>query len=221
MGIHDYISFNSNEEYERSIFQFVQMAGEMTIKDAKQQLDQVVDRVFPKNRLLTYKCGGRNRSGSTLYAFDTGFRFQNGQERIFAYTLKNTRRDEEKPKNYYGMFIERETMLRDNIRSRTNRWHIGDIVFDSMEEMNALLSRLAEEALYENWTFSNYTSRVHHPILKNYLENTYFQLVHQRKTYVNEQEEKLLFKKSCPEFFLQVCGCEQKSGTAAAKDTDV
>ena len=59
MSIHDYISFNSNEEYERSIFQFVQMAGEMTIKDAKQQLDQVIDRVFSKNRLLTYKCGGR------------------------------------------------------------------------------------------------------------------------------------------------------------------
>ena len=47
----------------------------------------------------------------------------------------------------------------DTVRSRTSRWHIGDIVFDSIEDMNALLSRLAEEALYENWTFSNYTSR--------------------------------------------------------------
>lgn len=98
MSIHDYISFNSNEEYERSIFQFVQMAGGMTIKDAKQHLDQVIDRTFSKNRFLTYKCSSRNRSGNTLYAFDTGFRFQHGQERIFAYTLKNTRRDEENPK---------------------------------------------------------------------------------------------------------------------------
>ena len=193
MSIHDYISFNSNEEYERSIFQFVQMAGGMTIKDAKQHLDQVIDRTFSKNRFLTYKCSSRNRSGNTLYAFDTGFRFQHGQERIFAYTLKNTRRDEENPKTYYGLFMERETMLRDTVRSRTSRWHIGDIVFDSIEDMNALLSRLAEEALYENWTFSNYTSKVSHPILKNYLENTYFQLVHQRKTFVNEEEEKLLF----------------------------
>ena len=87
MSIHDYISFNSNEEYERSIFQFVQMAGGMTIKDAKQHLDQVIDRTFSKNRFLTYKCSSRNRSGNTLYAFDTGFRFQHGQERIFAYTL--------------------------------------------------------------------------------------------------------------------------------------
>ncbi len=32
MSIHDYISFNSNEDIRRSIFQFVQMAGGMTIR---------------------------------------------------------------------------------------------------------------------------------------------------------------------------------------------
>lgn len=193
MGIHDTISFHSNEEYERSVFQFVQMAGDMTIREAKQQLDQIVDRAFVKNRLLTYKYNNRGRGGNVMYAFDTGFCFQHGRERIFAYTLKNTRKDESNPLDYYGLFIERETMLRDEIRDRTSRWHIGDIVFDNIDGMNDLLGRLAEEALYENWTFTNYPSKVSHPILKNYLENTYFQLVHQGKVFVNEDEEKMLF----------------------------
>ena len=117
MNIHDYISFNSNEEYERSILQLVQMAGDMTIKDAKQHMDQLIGRVFSKNRYLTYKYNSRSRTGNALFAFDTGFRFQHGRERIFAYTLKNTRRDEDGSKNFYGLFIQRETMLRDEIRS--------------------------------------------------------------------------------------------------------
>lgn len=191
MSVLDYICFNSHEEYERSVFQFVQTVGGMTIKDAKQQLDQVADRAFSKNRFLVYKCSGRGRGSNTRYVFDTGFKFQRSRERIFAYTLKNTRK-EENSKEYYGLFIERETMLRDDIRSCTNRWHIGDIIFDTIEEMNDLLHRLAEEALYENWAFSNYPSKVSHPILKNYLENTYFQLVHQGKVYINEDEEKML-----------------------------
>lgn len=192
MSIHDYICFNSNEEYERSIFQFVQMAGDMTIKDAKNHIDHIIDRTFSKKRFLVYKYNSRNRAGNAYYAFDTGFRFQHGKERIFAYTLKNTRRDEN-PKEFYGLFIVRETMLRDEIRARQNRWHIGDIVFDSIDSMNELLGKLAEEALYENWTFTNYQSKVNHPILKNYLENTYFQLVHQGKLYINKKEEKMLF----------------------------
>jgi len=183
LSIHDYISFHSNEEYERSIFQFVQMAGEMTIRDAKQRIDQLIDRTFSKKRFLTYKYNSRNRGGNAMYVFDTGFRFQKGRERIFAYTLKNTRH-EENQKEYYGLFIKRETMMRDEISSRLNRWHIGDIIFDAAEGMNDLLGRLADEALYENWTFSNYQSSVSHPILKNYLENTYFQLVHQGKIYI-------------------------------------
>ena len=193
MNIHDYISFNSNEEYERSILQLVQMAGDMTIKDAKQHMDQLIGRVFSKNRYLTYKYNSRSRTGNALFAFDTGFRFQHGRERIFAYTLKNTRRDEDGSKNFYGLFIQRETMLRDEIRSRQNRWHIGDIVFDSIESMNDLLGRLADEAHYENRTFTIYPSKVSHPILKNYLENTFYQLVHQGKIFINEDEEKMLF----------------------------
>lgn len=191
MSIQDYICFNSNEEYERSVFQFVQMVGDMTIKDAKHRIDQVVDHTFSKNRFLTYKYNSRGRAGNALYAFDTGFRFQGAGERVFAYTLKNTRKDEN-PKEYYGLFFERETMLRDDIRSRTNRWHIGDVVFETIEDMNDLLARLADEALYENWKFSNSPSKVSHPILKNYLENTYFQLVHQNKIFINEAEEKML-----------------------------
>jgi hypothetical protein len=218
MGIHDHISFNSNEEYERSIFQFVQTAGDMTIKDARQHLDQLVDRTFSKNRFLTYKYNTRSRTGSALFAFDTGFRFQNGRERIFAYTLKNTRREEDS-KKFYGLFIERETMLRDEIRSRQNRWHIGDIVFDSIDSMNDLLSRLGDEALYENWTFTNYPSKVSHPILKNYLENTFYQLVHQDKIFINNDEEKMLLNTglidtSFNELFL-VCDIVKNS----AKDT--
>ena len=66
MSIHDYISFHSNEEYERSIFQFVQMAGEMTIRDAKQRIDQLIDRTFSKKRFLTYKYNSRNRGGNAM-----------------------------------------------------------------------------------------------------------------------------------------------------------
>ena len=193
MGILDYISFNSHEEYERSIFQFVQMIDNMTIKDAKRHLDQIVDKTFAKKSFLTYKYTAKNRLTNTMYVFETGYNFRNGRERIFAYTLKNTRRDENGSKDYYGLFLQRETMLRDEIRSRQNKWHIGDIVFDSLESMNDLLSRLADEALYENWTFPNYQSKINHPILKNYLENTYFQLVNQGKVFINTEEDKMLF----------------------------
>ena len=90
MSIHDYISFNSNEGIRRSIFQFVQMAGGMTIRDAKQHLDQVIDRTFSKTVFLTYKCSSRNRSGSTLYAFDTGFPFSTDRNASCVYLKKYT-----------------------------------------------------------------------------------------------------------------------------------
>ena len=192
MSVDQLIHFNSNEEYERSVFQFVQMTGNMSIKEAKHAMDGLVERTLAKQNFLTYRCGGgRNRQSSVLYVFDTGYRFQNSRERIFAHTLKNTRR-EENGSDYYGLFIQRESLLRDDIRSKTGCWHIGDIVFSDMNELNELLGRLAEEALYENWRFTNFQTKITHPILKNYLENTYFQLFRQGKIYINEEEEKML-----------------------------
>ena len=173
------------------MYQFAQMAGNMTIKGAKHEIDNVVGRIFSKNRCLVYKFNNRGRNSNALFVFDTGFKFHGGRERIFAYTLKNTRQDK-REQQYYGLFIERETMMRDIVCSRQRRWHIGDIAFDNVDEMNALLTRLSDEALNENWRFSNYNSKISHPILKNYLENTYFQLVHQGKIYANIEEEKMM-----------------------------
>ena len=39
MSVDQLIHFNSNEEYERSVFQFVQMTGNMSIKEAKHAMD--------------------------------------------------------------------------------------------------------------------------------------------------------------------------------------
>lgn len=192
MGVEQRISFNSSEEYERSVFQFVQMAGDMTIKEAKKAMDTLIEKTLSRKSFLTYRYGGgRNRQGSVMYVFDTGYRFQNSRERIFAHTMKNTRREEGDPE-YYGLFFQRESLLRDDIRAKTGCWHIGDIVFSDMNALNELLGRLAEEALYENWRFTNFQTKITHPILKNYLENTYFQLFRQGKIYINEEEEKML-----------------------------
>lgn len=161
MGVQDRIHFNSNEEYERSVFQFVQMTGNMSIKEAKRAMDGLVERVLPAQDFLTYRCGGgRNRQGSTLYVFDTGYRFQNSRERIFAHTLKNTRR-EDGGSEYYGLFIQRESLLRDDIRAKTGCWHIGDIVFSDMNELNELLGHLAEEALYGKLAFYQFSDQNH------------------------------------------------------------
>ena len=93
MSVDQLIHFNSNEEYERSVFQFVQMTGNMSIKEAKHAMDGLVEQTLAKRNFQTYRCGGgRNRQGSVLYVFDTGYRFQNSRERIFAHTLKNMRR---------------------------------------------------------------------------------------------------------------------------------
>lgn len=44
MSVDQLIHFNSNEEYERSVFQFVQMTGNMSIKEAKHAMDGLVER---------------------------------------------------------------------------------------------------------------------------------------------------------------------------------
>ncbi len=76
MSVDQLIHFNSNEEYERSVFQFVQMTGNMSIKEAKHAMDGLVERTLAKQNFLTYRCGGgRNRQSSVLYVFDTGYRF--------------------------------------------------------------------------------------------------------------------------------------------------
>lgn len=70
MSVDQLIHFNSNEEYERSVFQFVQMTGNMSIKEAKHAMDGLVERTLAKQNFLTYRCGGgRNRQSSVLYGF--------------------------------------------------------------------------------------------------------------------------------------------------------
>ena len=48
MSVDQLIHFNSNEEYERSVFQFVQMTGNMSIKEAKHAMDGLVERTLAK-----------------------------------------------------------------------------------------------------------------------------------------------------------------------------
>lgn len=71
MSVDQLIHFNSNEEYERSVFQFVQMTGNMSIKEAKHAMDGLVERTLAKQNFLTYRCGGGGTARAAYSMFST------------------------------------------------------------------------------------------------------------------------------------------------------
>jgi hypothetical protein len=118
------------------------------------------------------------------FIFDTGFTFKSGKERIFGYTCRNTQIGTPYP--YFGLFFSRESVLRSILISDV---HIADILFPDISALNEFLDRLKEMAIIENWNFSSYKSGISQPILKNYLEHSYYQAFYEDKISINKTEQ--------------------------------
>lgn len=118
------------------------------------------------------------------FIFDTGFTFKSGKERVFGYTCRNTQIMSQYP--YFGLFFSRESVLRSVLTSDV---HIADILFPDISALNEFLDKLKEMSIVENWNFSSYKSGISQPILKNYLEHSYYQAFYEDKISINTNEQ--------------------------------
>lgn len=100
-------------------------------------------------------------------AFKTGFATEGGDD-LWVKCQRN-RRPGAQP--WYGLWF---ITLSQEVRVR-------DIYFRSWDDMLAFLQELADMAIPEKWTYEEYASKVNHPILKSYIENTYDRLVQEDK----------------------------------------
>ena len=71
-----------------------------------------------------------------------------------------------------------------------NKFHIGEICFDSEDEGNAFLDIVAKRAIPESWSFQREKSTVSAPILRSYLDNIMIKL---RKETAAGAKDKIIY----------------------------
>lgn len=106
-----------------------------------------------------------DQSAAEAIAFKTSFCTIGGDE----LWVKCQRNQRSGAQPWYGLWF---ILLRQDVRIR-------DIYFSNWEEMLGFLDSVATMAIEEKWTYQEYRSKVNHPILKSYIENTYDRLVQQ------------------------------------------
>lgn len=168
---------------------FLRITGlDCSIKAAISKISECFLTAYEEGTLSEYKKDQKNKT-ITYYVFELDTFFKSSNERVLGYTLKNESYDSlEKP--YFGMFVRRESLLRDRINGNV---HIADIEFNSISDMNDFLDKLSNDCIVENWNFSSYRSSIQHPILKNYIENSYYQALFENKVCFNKNQESVCF----------------------------
>lgn len=182
MKINDYIY---KCDAEAVAYDLKSMGCEGTAKDLEKKLEEAFFENKDNLFVFSRKVGIKN---CTYYIFETGLYFRNSDERILAYTMKNT--DAASDCDYFGLFVLRERLLRNRLQTRL---HLADIFFDDINEMNSFVDELASRAVREEWHFSTYRAKISNPILKNFIEQSLVQAQLQGKAVRNEEEEKILF----------------------------
>lgn len=106
--------------------------------------------------------------------------FSLGGHRIFVKMEKNNRPGSIK---WFGAFLETEEEIKDELLSFF-AFHVGNFLFESQSDANSFLNGLAQKAMKENWCWNDPTqnSTYSQPILKSYLEFTYYRLMDEDKT---------------------------------------
>lgn len=96
-------------------------------------------------------------------------------DKIFLKMEKNKFSDTVK---WYGAFVVTESELKDELLDYFV-FHAGYFSFDTTAKVNAFYDALAEKAMKENWKWSDASQNVtfSQPILKSYLEYTYYRLL--------------------------------------------
>lgn len=75
---------------------------------------------------------------------------------------------------WFGLFFETEATRRDGL-------FIGDLFFPNWHQLQTFLDDLAERAIPEKWTYSDFESKQKTPILKSLVEQTYLRLKEQAR----------------------------------------
>lgn len=93
---------------------------------------------------------------------------------------------------WFGAFIVTKEELKEELLSFFC-FHTGNFVFDSLAQANSFYNALAKKAMRENWKWSddsrnNYYSQ---PILKSYLEYTYYRLLDEDSK-LSDDEKKIV-----------------------------
>lgn len=79
---------------------------------------------------------------------------------------------------WFGAFIVTKEELKEELLSYFC-FHVGNFVFDSLAQANSFYNTLAKKAMRENWKWSDESRNDYYsqPILKSYLEYTYYRLL--------------------------------------------
>lgn len=106
-------------------------------------------------------------------------------------------------KKWFGAFVSTRDELLDELLS-LSIFHIGYFIFDSLNKANSFFDHLANKAMKENWKWANNRdSNYSQPILKSYLEFTYYRLRDEDAQAMKEKKEKKkkIFEYNGKEYF--------------------
>lgn len=93
---------------------------------------------------------------------------------------------------WFGAFVVTEEALKDELLSYFC-FHVGSFRFESLRDANNFFNDLAQKAMRENWKWSDNTGNFgfSQPILKSYLEYTYYRLKDEDAN-LDEQNKKII-----------------------------
>lgn len=116
-------------------------------------------------------------------------------EKIFVKMLKNENPNKQK---WYGAFLISEEDLKFELLSYFC-YHIGYFRFKNSEEANTFFDKLAAMAMKENWNWRNTKSQGsnRNPILKSYLEFTYYHLLDEDEKAEDKKKKIITYNGKC------------------------
>lgn len=141
-----------------------------------EQCKEVLNYSF-KNARENYKLGEFSKGEKTIGYFPL---IINNDEnyKLWVKMEKNIR---EGSKKYFGAFVLTQEELKDEIFRMVSYgiWKIGLLFFSGSVVCNDFLAGLARKAMKENWEWSSSEpgSQPRYPVLKSYIEHTYYHLL--------------------------------------------
>jgi len=102
-------------------------------------------------------------------------------------------------------------------------FHFGDIIFDDVSAGNQFLRDVADKAQPEKWRYDNYSSSIEYPILKSYIEHTYYRLKEEKKILHSQRGSSVLFNLGLLErqFLRDICVEADLKSLRLAEDVEI
>lgn len=159
-----------------------------TNKTPNEILDEL-EQIFDQGKVVFTRKGEIvSEDKATQAWFRTNYLCQNGDPIILKYE-RNTRNDQRKW--YLIEPYNEEEMYSEQINS--NFVSIGEIIFNDNAELLRFLEKLANEVQKEEWKYKEYKSAINYPILKSYIEHSYFRLKREGKVLFSTDKRKIMF----------------------------